>query len=68
MPSNNRRAADRRRAWGRGPIILRLEPLEGRSELGTQAAAHEDLHGLGASHGSSWRGGGPRVGPACATL
>jgi hypothetical protein len=30
MPSHDRRAAGRRRAWGRGPIILRFEPLEGR--------------------------------------
>ena len=33
----NRRAAGRRRAWGRGPMILRFEPLEGR-ELLTLAA------------------------------
>jgi hypothetical protein len=33
MPSNERRAAARRRAWGRGPIILRFEPLEGRQLL-----------------------------------
>ncbi len=33
MPSLNRRAAGRRRAWGRGPIILRFEPLEGRQLL-----------------------------------
>ena len=26
----DRRAAARRRAWGRGPMILRFEPLEGR--------------------------------------
>ena len=30
MPSHDRRAAARRRAWGRGPIILRFEPLEER--------------------------------------
>ena len=28
MPSHDRRAAGRRRAWGRGPIILKLESLE----------------------------------------
>jgi hypothetical protein len=28
--SERRRAAARRRAWGRGPAILRFEPLEGR--------------------------------------
>jgi CARDB len=35
MSSNERRAAARRRAWGRGPIILRFEPLEGRQLLAT---------------------------------
>jgi len=30
MPSLDRRAAARRRAWGRGPMILRFEPLEDR--------------------------------------
>ena len=33
MPSRDRRAAGRRRAWGRGPIILRFESLEGRALL-----------------------------------
>ena len=33
MSSRDRRAAARRRAWGRGPIILRFEPLEGRQLL-----------------------------------
>ena len=33
MSSYDRRAAARRRAWGRGPIILRFEPLEGRQLL-----------------------------------
>ena len=33
MPSRDRRAAGRRRAWGRGPVILRFEPLEGRALL-----------------------------------
>jgi len=33
MPSLDRRAAARRRAWGRGPMILRFEPLEGRQLL-----------------------------------
>lgn len=36
MPSDKRRAAARRRAWGRGPIILRFEPLEGRQLLSAQ--------------------------------
>ena len=31
MPSHDRRAAGRRRAWGRGPIILKLESLEHRA-------------------------------------
>jgi hypothetical protein len=33
MPSQNRRAAGRRRAWGRGPIILKMEALERREVL-----------------------------------
>jgi len=33
MSSQDRRAAARRRAWGRGPCILRFEPLEGRRLL-----------------------------------
>ena len=35
MSSYDRRAAARRRAWGRGPVILRFEPLEGRQLLTT---------------------------------
>lgn len=35
MPTDQRRAAGRRRAWGRGPIILRFEPLEDRQLLST---------------------------------
>ena len=31
MPIHDRRAAGRRRAWGRGPIILKLESLERRA-------------------------------------
>jgi hypothetical protein len=42
MSSYDRRAAARRRAWGRGPMILRFEPLEGRRLLST-AAAKPDL-------------------------
>lgn len=40
MSSRDRRAAARRRAWGRGPVILRFEPLEGRQLMasGTGAA------------------------------
>jgi|GEM_PF-1037314 len=33
MPSQDRRAAARRRAWGRGPIILRFDSLEHRQLL-----------------------------------
>ena len=35
MPTDRRRSAARRRAWGRGPMILRFEPLEGRELLST---------------------------------
>ncbi len=35
MPSRDRRAAGRRRAWGRGPVIVRFEPLEDRRLLST---------------------------------
>ena len=38
MANTERRAAERRRAWGRGPMILRFEPLEGRQLLATLAA------------------------------
>jgi CARDB len=37
MSSYDRRAEARRRAWGRGPMILRFEPLEGRQLLTTAA-------------------------------
>ena len=33
MSTYDRRAAARRRAWGRGPMILRFDPLEGRQLL-----------------------------------
>ena len=33
MSSDDRRARARRRAWGRGPAVLRFEPLEGRQLL-----------------------------------
>jgi subtilase family serine protease len=39
MPSHDRRAAGRRRAWGRGPIILKLESLERRELLTATATA-----------------------------
>ncbi len=41
MPTNDRRAAARRRAWGRGPKILRFEPLEERQLLSTFGAGTE---------------------------
>ncbi|HEY2154688.1 MAG TPA: cell adhesion protein, partial [Isosphaeraceae bacterium] len=43
MSSRDRRAAARRRAWGRGPMILRFEPLEGRQLLSTSTAPLPDL-------------------------
>ena len=42
MPSQDRRAAGRRRAWGRGPIILKFESLERRALL-TAAPGLPDL-------------------------
>ncbi len=38
MPSLDRRAAARRRAWGRGPMILRFEPLEARQLMAANLA------------------------------
>ena len=38
MPSLDRRAAGRRRAWGRGPITLKLESLERRASDGRQVS------------------------------
>ena len=43
MPAQNRRAQARRKAWGRGPTILRFEPLEGRQLLSTATAPAPDL-------------------------
>jgi hypothetical protein len=45
MPTDKRRAAARRRAWGRGPIILRFEPLEDRQLLTATTPALPDLVG-----------------------
>jgi len=39
MRTDTRRAEARRRAWGRGPMILRFEPLEGRELLTAAATA-----------------------------
>lgn len=43
MPSLDRRSAGRRRAWGRGPIILKFEPLERREVLSATGQALPDL-------------------------
>ncbi len=43
MPSPERRAAGRRRAWGRGPVILKLESLERRALMAAQASNLPDL-------------------------
>jgi hypothetical protein len=43
MPSPDRRATGRRRAWGRGPINLKLESLEGRALLAAGAGNLPDL-------------------------
>jgi hypothetical protein len=46
MPLTDKRRADaRRRAWGRGPMILRFEPLEGRALLSTTTTPLPDLVG-----------------------
>ena len=43
MSSYDRRSAGRRRAWGRGPIILRFEPLEKREVLSSMHGPLPDL-------------------------
>ncbi len=43
MSSYDRRSAGRRRAWGRGPIILRFEPLEKREVLSSTHGPLPDL-------------------------
>src|SRR6185437_8857414 len=43
MPSPDRRATGRRRAWGRGPVDLKLESLEGRALLAARAGNLPDL-------------------------
>ena len=45
MPSQDRRSAGRRRAWGRGPIILKFESLERRELLSSAGPALPDLVG-----------------------
>jgi CARDB len=44
MPSHDRRAGGRRRAWGRGPVVLKLECLERRALMA--AASGSDLPDL----------------------
>jgi len=45
MPSQDRRSAGRRRAWGRGPIILKFDSLERRDLLSATGTALPDLVG-----------------------
>ena len=45
MSSQDRRSAGRRRAWGRGPIILKFESLERRELLSSAGPALPDLVG-----------------------
>src|SRR4051812_14450073 len=56
MPSQKRRAAGRRRAWGRGPIILRFESLEGRQLLTAPPKPLPDLVGavFATTHNLDW--------------
>jgi CARDB len=62
MPFLDRRAAGRRRAWGRGPIILKLESLERRALMATTATANSTLPDLAnaaltvSSNVSDWNG------------
>ncbi len=55
MPTLNRRAAGRRRAWGRGPIILKFDSLE-RRELLAGAPPTANLAGssLVTTHAADW--------------
>ena len=56
MTSQKRRAAGRRRAWGRGPIILRFESLEGRQLLAASSQPLPDLVGssFATAHSLDW--------------
>jgi CARDB len=58
MLSRKRRADGRRRAWGRGPIILRFESLEGRHLLAAATSALPDLVGAALSTPGSLAWGG----------
>jgi hypothetical protein len=46
MPFHDRRSAGRRRAWGRGPIILKLESLERRALMAHSTTADSTLPDL----------------------
>jgi CARDB protein len=62
MPFQDRRAAGRRRAWGRGPIILKLESLERRALMAGTVTANSTLPDLAnsaltvSSNVSDWNG------------
>ena len=56
MSSYDRRAAARRRAWGRGPMILRFEPLEGRQLLSASAKVDLIATQFSTVHTASWGG------------
>ena len=51
MPTLNRRAAGRRRAWGRGPIILKFDSLERRELLSAAQLAGTSLATV---HAADW--------------
>lgn len=53
MSIPDRRTAERRRAWGRGPTILRFEPLEGRP-LMSGAAPDIVAVNFGTVHNLDW--------------
>src|SRR5215213_8403423 len=53
MSNDDRRARARRRAWGRGPTILRFEPLEGRQLLSISDPIADIASAAGAADTSS---------------
>jgi hypothetical protein len=58
MSSRDRRSAGRRRAWGRGPIILKFEPLEKREVFSTAPLGLPDLvaSSFVTTHNADWNG------------
>src|SRR4051812_33175316 len=58
MSSHDRRSAGRRRAWGRGPIILKFDPLERREVLSGVGQALPDLvsSSIVATSTADWNG------------